>query len=143
MPYLAPYRQSGFSLIEIMIVIAIIAVLVAAALPSYQKYTKRAHYLEVIHAAAPLKLAVTECYTIENSLRPCQSGHYSIPRAAGPFTNTLIQSTRVLSGGVIHIIPNATFGIQSTEDYLLTPSESPLGLQWRASGGGVTAGYTH
>ena len=58
-------KQKGFSLIEMMIVIAIIAILIATALPSYKKYTQRAHYMEVIQAALPLKLAVAECYEVE------------------------------------------------------------------------------
>ncbi len=52
--------QKGFTLIELMIVIAIVAILVGLAVPAYQDYTVRAKVSECIYAAAPAKLAVSE-----------------------------------------------------------------------------------
>ena len=49
-------RQSGFTLIELMIVVAIVAILAAIALPAYQSYTKRAKFSEVIAAVGPAKI---------------------------------------------------------------------------------------
>ncbi|WP_305729941.1 prepilin-type N-terminal cleavage/methylation domain-containing protein [Aeromonas sp. sif2416] len=54
-------RQSGFTLIELMIVVAIVAILAAIALPAYQTYTKRAKFSEVIAAITPAKTAVEVC----------------------------------------------------------------------------------
>lgn len=51
-------RQSGFTLIELMIVVAIVAILAAIALPAYQTYTKRAKFSEVIAAIGPAKTAI-------------------------------------------------------------------------------------
>ena len=55
-----PRRSGGFTLIELMIVIAIVAVLVALAVPAYQEYTIRAKIAECMVGAAPAKLGISE-----------------------------------------------------------------------------------
>lgn len=54
-------KQSGFTLIELMIVVAIVAILAAIAMPAYQTYTKRAKFTEVIAATGPVKTAIEVC----------------------------------------------------------------------------------
>ena len=60
-----PKNSKGFTLIELMIVIAIIGILAAVALPRYQDYTVRAKVSELVLAAGPLKLAATESVQIK------------------------------------------------------------------------------
>lgn len=55
------HRQGGFTLIELMIVVAIVAILATVALPAYQTYTLRAQYSEVIAASGPGKTAFEVC----------------------------------------------------------------------------------
>ena len=59
--------QKGFTLIELMIVVAIIGILAAIALPAYQDYTKRAKLSEVILAASACRTTITEVYQSGNS----------------------------------------------------------------------------
>lgn len=60
--------QKGFTLIELMIVVAIIGILAAVALPAYQDYTKRSKMAEVIGFMASAKTAVAETYASTNNL---------------------------------------------------------------------------
>lgn len=60
-------NQKGFTLIELMIVVAIIGILAAVAIPQYQNYTTRAKVSEVVLAASSCKTAVSEAYQAANS----------------------------------------------------------------------------
>nr|WP_281722429.1 prepilin-type N-terminal cleavage/methylation domain-containing protein [Nitrosomonas nitrosa] len=60
--------QKGFTLIELMIVVAIIGILAAIAVPAYQTYTNKAKFSEVVSAAAPYKLAVEICFQEQGTL---------------------------------------------------------------------------
>ncbi|WP_419772931.1 pilin [Aeromonas veronii] len=55
-------KQSGFTLIELMIVVAIVAILAAVALPAYQNYTKKAKMTEVTAATGKYKTAIEVCF---------------------------------------------------------------------------------
>ena len=65
-------QQKGFTLIELMIAIAIIGILAALALPAYQTYAKKAKFLEVVMATTAVKSAIDICYQTKGSMAACK-----------------------------------------------------------------------
>ena len=74
-------KQSGFTLIELMIVVAIVAILAAVALPAYQNYTKKAKMTELVAATGALKTQVEVCLQ-SYGLTSCNNGSNGMPSTA-------------------------------------------------------------
>ena len=135
--------QKGFTLIELMIVIAIIGILAAIAIPSYQNYIKKAAYSEIPLAMSSIRTAVDTCYGIEKDLTKCDTAG-SIGETLPTATDKALGKIEIKDNAVITATPNKYKGIETSETCTLTPSaEANAGnrLKWDYSGACLTNGY--
>jgi type IV pilus assembly protein PilA len=133
-------HATGFSLIELLIVIAIAGILIAILVPSYQTYTRRAHYSEVVQAAAPYKIGVEQCYQMMGALDSCTADQNGVPANITQGSG-LVSSITVNDTGQITAIPKELYGITAEDTYILTPRIENDAVIWDVSGGGPSRGY--
>ena len=120
------YQSTGFSLIELMIVVAIISILSVIAIPSYKNYTLRARFIEVIAATAPYKTAVSLALQTGIAINELNNGEHGIPEEALPTKN--LASIKVENG----IITSIGTEIIHHISYILNPNAD--GSRWTISG---------
>jgi len=139
-------KQSGFTLIELMIVVAIVAILAAIALPAYQSYTKKARFTEVVSATGPYKTAIEICVqtnsvssmtdTTETGDTCGDAGGNGIPAEITAGTGNV--GSVSVSGGVITATGSGAAG---TDTFTLTPTiQSDFKVTWQRGGSCLTNG---
>ena len=124
-------KQGGFTLIELMIVIAIIAILAAIALPAYQNYTTRAKVSEAISLIAPAKLGVAETASSLGGLGSVTAANsgYSFPGAT-----SYVSGAGVGMGGVVTVMVDTSTGVAMACNMILTPMDVGGGqLNWECT----------
>ncbi len=134
--------QQGFTLIELMIVVAIIGILASIALPAYKNYTTKARFTEIVMAATAPKSAVEVCAQTLGiasgaALTGCTAGANGVPADLGAIGNITSVTT---ASGLITIVPAAVNGITASATYILTPTVDANGkVTWNDSTSGCKA----
>ena len=123
--------ESGFTLIELMIVVAIIGVLASLALPAYSNYTKKAKFAEVVSAGSAVKSSIDVCYQTKGALGLCDEfselsiAALSVTGGANVASVTIDTTT----AGEIEVTGATTV---DSATYTLTPSAANGTLTWAA-----------
>lgn len=124
--------QAGFTLIELMIVVAIIGILAAVALPQYQNYTNKAKLSEVITAANSLRSQMEVCIQTEGSLAACDT-MTEIGVSEAQFIAGANVSDVTITGTTAVITATAVAGVGS-RTFILTPTLASGVVTWATSG---------
>lgn len=131
--------QKGFTLIELMIVVAIIGILAAVALPAYQDYSNRAKISEVILAASACRTSVTEIYQSGNSATQAADA-WGCEATTGLAPSKYVASIHTTQDGLVQVTVQgfaAATGINGTI-VTLAPMKDATTLLTKADVGGMT-----
>jgi type IV pilus assembly protein PilA len=126
-------KQVGFSLIELMIVVAIIGILAVMAVPSYQSYTRKARFAEVMLIAETYKVAVALALQQGTAIDELTNSTHGIPSAPSATRNL---ASLVVESGIITATATA---LAAGATYILKPNVE--GSNWSISGTCIKLGY--
>lgn len=131
--------QKGFTLIELMIVVAIIGILAAIALPAYQDYTARSQVSEALSLAGGARTAVTEYWTSKGEM-PTSNADAGLATDTD-ITGNYVNSVTVGNDGLITAAMKST-GVASGiagGTLVLSPATSVGSVTWKCKAGGTSA----
>jgi type IV pilus assembly protein PilA len=134
-------QQKGFTLIELMIVIAIIGILAAIAIPAYQDYIVRSKVSEGLNMAGAAKLAVAETYDSTGRYPIGDNPSYGLPTAAS-ISGTYVTSIEAAADtGIVTITYFNTHPDVDANTIVLEPTEGAGSMKWTCSSAAIPTKY--
>lgn len=140
-------REAGFTLIELMVVVAIVALLAMFGVPQYVNHTQKTKLTGALSGIAAYKLAVAACIQETGTLAGCSAGTHDIPAAIATNNNGAIikfVDALTVTDGVITVTSTGKLGDAPGTKMALTmtpsaPASSPAAVNWAMTGNGCSS----
>jgi type IV pilus assembly protein PilA len=135
--------QKGFTLIELMIVVAIIAILAAIALPAYQDYVARSQVSEAMSLTSGARTAVAEYYADRGAF-PSSNASAGLAANAGSINGKYVASVALSTGGHITATLKGAGSVSSKvagKTFILVPADQGGSISWTCNTGDIDDKY--
>ena len=128
---------AGFTMIEMMVVLAIMSIVTIIAIPNYQHVIKKFQYLEGVHEAIPWRMQVEMCYWQHGDFEQCSMGEGGV----GVFQSGRSIQVLEIEQGQIKITPWAKRGVTDDDVLLMSPQTIDGRIEWVYEGAALEKGY--